>query len=319
MQVVVATHGHCFDGLASAVVFTRLLSSLEPGATFVYRGCGYGKNQLVPSDEILTGDANAVLDYRFVPSERLTWYFDHHGTAFASPDDRATFDARVPGGRYFYDAACSSCTVLIERVCRERFGVNTADLAELVRWADIIDSAGFDSAQQALDRTNPVLRLAAVVERYGDDRLLSRLVPLLLDRPLLEIAASAEISRKYESLAAPHERFVARVRARAKRQGRVVFVDLTDEPLETIGKFVTYALHPDAVYSVLIGVVRDSAVKISVGYNPWSGSPRDADLGAICARYGGGGHPYVGALQLDRKDLGRALEIARAMTLELAG
>lgn len=319
MRVVVATHGHCFDGLASAVVFTRLLSSLGHGATFSYRACGYGKNQLVPRDEILAGDVNAILDYRFVPSERLTWYFDHHGTAFASPEERAIFDARVPGGRYFYDPACSSCTLLIERVCHERFGVETADLADLVHWADVIDSAGFDNAQQALDRTNPVLRLAAVVERYGDDRLLGGLVPRLLESPLLEVAASAEINRKYESLAAPHERFVARVRARAERQGRVVFVDLTDEPLETIGKFVTYALHPDAMYSVLIGVVRDSAVKISVGYNPWSGSPRDADLGAICARYGGGGHPYVGALQLDKKDLPRALEIARALTRELAG
>lgn len=318
MRVVVATHGHCFDGLASAVAFTRLHSSIEPGATYAYRACGYGKNQLVPKDEILSGDANAVLDYRFVPSERLTWYFDHHGTAFAGPEDRALFDERVPAGRYFYDPRCSSCTLLIERVARERFGVTMQGLEELVRWADIIDAAAFESAEQALDRRNPVLRLAAVVERYGDDRLLADLVPRLLKSPLTEVASSPDISRKYDSIAAQHERFVARVRRSAERQGRVVFVDLTDEPLETIGKFITYALHPDAMYSVLVGVVRD-AVKISVGYNPWCGTPLDANLGALCARHGGGGHPYVGALQLDRKDLARALEIARAMVQELAG
>ena len=28
MKLVVATHGHCFDGLASAVLFTRLVEKL---------------------------------------------------------------------------------------------------------------------------------------------------------------------------------------------------------------------------------------------------------------------------------------------------
>src|SRR5437773_8183346 len=103
MRVVVATHGHCFDGLASAVVFTRLVRAENPSAQFSYRGCGYGESQLVPTDRILSGDQNAILDYRFFASERLTWYFDHHRTAFATPADRSCFDERVPLGRYFFD------------------------------------------------------------------------------------------------------------------------------------------------------------------------------------------------------------------------
>jgi hypothetical protein len=71
------------------------------------------------------------------------------------------------------------------------------------------------------------------------------------------------------------------------------------------------------MYSVLIGVVNKS-VKISVGYNPWCGAPRDRDLGTICARYGGGGHPYVGALQLDHKELTRAKVIATVIAEELS-
>src|SRR5689334_3401050 len=89
MHVVVATHGHCFDGLASAVVFTRMRRTEVPSAEFVYRGCGYGEAQNVPSDKMLSGDENAILDYRFFQSERLTWFFDHHRTAFLSPEDRS--------------------------------------------------------------------------------------------------------------------------------------------------------------------------------------------------------------------------------------
>ena len=46
-RVVVATHGHCFDGLCSAVMFTRLLRHLHPGKelTFKYRAMGYGPGQ----------------------------------------------------------------------------------------------------------------------------------------------------------------------------------------------------------------------------------------------------------------------------------
>ncbi len=271
----------------------------------------------MPDDAVLTGDQNAILDYRFFPSGRLTWYFDHHATAFVTPEDRATFEAPTGNGRYFYEPACSSCTKLIGRVATETFGVSLEGLADVMRWADIIDSAAFDSPEQALDRKNPALRLAAVVERYGDDGFLEAFVPRLLERPLDEVAGSIEIAKKYDTLAKRHERFVERVRARAEKRGRVVYVDLTDEPLETIGKFVTYALSPDSMYSVLIGVVNKS-VKISVGYNPWCGVPRDRDLGTICARYGGGGHPYVGALQLDQKELTRAKVIATVIAEELS-
>jgi hypothetical protein len=46
VKVVVATHGHCFDGLASAVLFTRLLAAIDGGKRdCIYRACGYGNGQ----------------------------------------------------------------------------------------------------------------------------------------------------------------------------------------------------------------------------------------------------------------------------------
>jgi hypothetical protein len=317
MQVVVATHGHCFDGLASAVVFTKLFRAVvSDKATFTYRACGYGEGQQSGTENVLVGDENVILDYKFSANEKLTWYFDHHRTAFEKPGDKAFFDERVPTGHFFYDPACTSCTKLVNAVSLERFGVPMTGLEELVRWADIIDSAAFGTPEQALDRTNPVMRLAAVIERHGDDHLLSRLVPLLLERSVEEVAASADINKRYSKISEQHERFVRRVREKAERRGRVVYVDLTEEPLETIGKFVTYALYPDAVYSVLVGCMKNAA-KISVGYNPWCGQASDVDISAICARYGGGGHPFVGAIQFKAGELARAREVATAIALEL--
>ena len=314
-----ATHGHCFDGLASAVLFTRLMerTSREP-LELSYRACGYGGGQARADDDMLDGDQNAILDYRYTASDRVSWYFDHHRTAFADDADRAHFEARQGNGRFFYDAECSSCTKLIDRVARERLGVSDLGLDELVGWADRIDSARFQSAAEAVDRSNPVMRLVSVVEHYGDDGFLTKLVPELLSRPLAEVAAAPEIAARYRPLGKKHERFVDRVKKSSLRQGRVVFVDLTEEVLDSVGKFVTYALFPDSVYSVIVGLLKHGP-KISVGYNPWSGRPLDTDISSICARYGGGGHPVVGGIAFSNTEIERARSVARDIAAELQG
>ncbi|HLV67738.1 MAG TPA: hypothetical protein VKY73_18085 [Polyangiaceae bacterium] len=319
MRFVVATHGHCFDGLASAVVFTRLVRAVDgAGAKFEYRACGYGQGQQRPDARVLDGDDNAILDYRFANAPRLGWFFDHHRTAFQSEEDRAAFEARRTSGRYFYDAAYTSCTKLVADVARDRFGVQLDELESLVRWADRVDSASFETAEQAVSRSDPMMQLVSVVEHYGDDAFLARMVPELLVRPLEEIARSSETEERYRPLGRKHERFVQRVRAKGERRGRVVFVDLTETVLDTVGKFVTYALFPDSVYSVIVGLLK-SGPKISVGYNPWSGRPLDTDISAICARYGGGGHPVVGGIAFAQNEIERAREIANQIADELAG
>ncbi len=316
MKVLVATHGHCFDGLCSAVVFSSLLQHLEGSQlAFSYRSCGYGVNQQTAAEEHLKGDINAILDYRFTPSERLHWYFDHHRTAFADTAARAYFEQRAATSDHFvYDAATTSCTKLIYQTAIERFGLR-ADFDELVKWADLVDSASFENAAAAIEKSDPIMRLVSVVEHYGNDAFITQLVAQLLTQPLAQVAASSEIQRRYAPLGKRHDRFVDVVRKKAKKQGRVVYVDLTEKPLEMIGKFVTYALFPESVYSVVVAKLAHG-FKISVGYNPWCGHLLDTDISSICARYGGGGHSVVGGISVAEED--RAQSIARQIADELA-
>jgi hypothetical protein len=316
MRFVVATHGHCFDGLSSAVVYTRLMRELGArDASFEYRTCGYGAGQARAEEKVLSGEQNAILDYRFCASEKLSWYFDHHRTAFGSEEDREYFESRRSGGQFFFDSAYSSCTKLIADLARDRFGVAMPDLSELVKWADMVDSARFASAEDAVSRTSPIKQLVSVVEHYGDDAFFKDLVPELLRRPLAEVAASKAVTNRYKPLGKKHDRFVTRVQQKSERLGRVVFVDLTESVLESVGKFVTYALFPDSVYSVVVGLLKNGP-KISVGYNPWSGRPLDTDISAICARYGGGGHPVVGGISFPSAALDEARRVARTIAAQ---
>jgi hypothetical protein len=318
---VIATHGHCFDGTASAVLFTHLARAVDPaaaGVDFVYRGQAYdpGKNGVDPK---IFDDApvTAILDFRYTPTDKLTWYFDHHASAFPAPSDREHFAHLAERRRGFYDAACTSCTKLIADVARTEFGLDMSRFDDLVRWADMIDSASFPTPELAVDRTEPEMKLLAVIEQQGDDKVITDLVTRLLERPLREVATSKDLLDRYAPIGELHKQQVERIRAREQRRGPVVWVDLTDTLTETVTKFVTYADVPDAPYSVIASRT-ERRCKVSVGYNPWCGKPRQHDISKICERYGGGGHPVVGAIALP-PDPEAARRIGLEIVAELGG
>ena len=323
-RIVVATHGHCFDGLCSAVLFTKFYRHLHPGQEldFRYTGAGYGPGQTGVDPQILDGDENAILDYRFSQSPKLTWYFDHHVSAFPSAEDRTVYEASIgqkaeADRHMFHDGTYSSCTKLIADVGKRSFGFDVAPLEHLVHWADIIDAARFPSAQMAVDRTEAALQLMTVVEHHGDDAMLTKMVPRLLEEPLEVVARSADVQQAYGPLRDGQQGFVDLVKAHAVVRGNVVLVDLSDKEIDVAAKFVTYALYPEQAYSVLL-TRSPKKCKISLGFNPWCGQTRTHDIAKMCERYGGGGHPVVGAISLGADQLAKAKEIASTLADELS-
>ncbi len=317
--VQVLTHGYCFDGLSSAALFTALRRTELADAEFHYRSLGYGPKLKSIPEAWLSGDENALLDFKHTSSRRLDWYFDHHKTGFGSDADRerAIADAG-PRRHVYFDPAYTSCAKLIADVARDRLGVDLGRFAELVEWADRVDSARFDSAEEAFEAAAPALVIADVVEHHGDASYLERTVPLLLERPLDEVATSAETRALHRPMKAAKETFLSAVRARGETIGDVVLVDLGDGAPAPAGKFATYVAFPRATYSVAILRTREQ-LKVGVGHNPWSGTARRHDLSALCRREGGGGHAVVGAINFAPGDAAGARAVARRIAEELAG
>jgi hypothetical protein len=318
-DVVVNTHGHCFDGAASAAIFTALHRAIEGrDRTFFYRSCGYGPKMNKVPLEWLGGRENAILDFRYTESPALTWYFDHHKTAFTSEEEHREAERAVAGSkrRLFYDPDAGSCTKLIADVAASQFGLDLREHAELVRWAQTIDTAGFESAAAALADT-PAQRIAAVIEHHGDTAYLETLVPLLLERSLEDVVKTQLVADREAPIVAARREFEGRIRERARVRGDVVFVDLSDEIVTAAGKFVTYALFPDTLYSVLV-LRTKQLLKVSVGYNPWCGRERRHDIAELMKREGGGGHAVVGAAAFPISDLERARASAERVARALA-
>jgi hypothetical protein len=96
----------------------------------------------------------------------------------------------------------------------------------------------------------------------------------------------------------------------------VVFFDLAGFEVEGYNKFIPYYLFPDSTYTVSVSPSA-SRTKISVGSNPWSAEAPKHNLASICERYGGGGHPRVGAISLNPGALDQARAIAAEIVAEL--
>jgi hypothetical protein len=318
MRLRVLYHGNCFDGCSSAGVFSRFYRErIAKGPVDVaYRPLEHKGDAHPFSGDWFDGDENACVDFRYSQDPRLTWWFDHHASAFQLPGDEDHFRADATG-RKFYDPKAKSCTKFLADTVAAKFGFNTAPLAELIHWAEIIDGALFPDARMAVELKEPALRLMTFIENNREPALADRFIGDLVSRALADIAADPYVTGPLAGLLDQHQRNIEAIRAVAKLEKGVVFFDLSDKEIGPFNKFISYYLFPEARYSV--GLTSAARAKISVGSNPWSRTPRTHEINKICERYGGGGHPVVGAISIARSELGKARQIARDVVAELQG
>jgi len=315
LRVKVFYHDRCFDGASSAALFSRFYSErIRDDVEFVYSGLLHRAGSLFNEDDF-DGDENAIVDFKYSSSPKITWWFDHHESAFLSPEDAAHFE-HDESSRKFYDPAFRSCTSFIATIAEQRFGFNPAPVAELVHWTDIIDGALYTDARTAVEMKEPAMQLTMVIESTQDHEFIPRLIPLLAVQPLAEVVTAPFVAPLLAPLLDRHGKSMDVMRDRIESRDGTLFFDVTDHELEGYNKFVPYYLHPESVYSV--GLSKSSfRVKVSVGSNPWAPSPPVVNLAKVCERYGGGGHARVGAISFDVTQHAAARRAAQEIVEEL--
>ena len=317
MKLRVLYHGHCFDGVASAATFTRFYQErINPNAEVQYAGLFHRPGNLLFEGNMFDGDENAIVDFKYSPSEKLTWWFDHHQSAFLTPADEAHFKADN-SGKKFLDASRKSCTEFIADVAREKFGFDDTPMGELIHWAHIIDGALYESAAQCVELKEPPLQLMQVIEADPDDAFVEQVIRDLTRHTLTEVAASAEIGTRFQPILKQHLETVEAIKRKAICKDDVVQFDLVDEGYEGFNKFIPYYLFPDATYSVAL-TRGPQRTKISVGSNPWAPRPRLHNIASICERYGGGGHAVVGAISFGTDEVEKARQAMSEIVEELS-
>jgi len=315
MKLRVLYHGHCFDGVASAATFTRFYQEkIHPDAEIKYAGLLHRPGNLF-DEEMFDGDENAIVDFKYSPSPRMTWWFDHHQSAFLTPQDEAHFHADH-SGKKFLDPTRKSCTEFIADIAQTNFRFNAEPLDDLVHWAHVIDGALYESAAQCVELKEPALQLMQVIEGEPDEIFIEQIIHDLTQKSLTEVANSREVQRRFEPILQLHRDTIEAIKRKASYHDGVVQFDLVDEGYEGFNKFIPYYLFPDTTYTVAL-TRGPKRTKISVGSNPWASRPRRHNIATICERYGGGGHAVVGAISFAPNEVDKARQAVREIVAEL--
>jgi hypothetical protein len=319
MRIKILFHNNCFDGVASASLFAAFYRGAINGSAHQdFAGLVHKAGQMF-DETTFDGDENAIVDFKYSSSPRMTWWFDHHQSAFLTKEDEIHFRTSPEGihsGKKFHDASYRSCTKFIAEIAEKQFGFNPGHMTELVEWADIIDGALYPDAKTPVELKAPALHIMLVIETARDEQLLGKIIRDLQVLSLAEVSSQSYISDIFDHYYERHLKAIEVIRSIAQCEDQVVYFDVSGHDMEGYSKFIPYYLYPDVLYSVGVSLSPQRA-KVSVGFNPWGKGERRHNLASICERYGGGGHAVVGAISFNPKELDEAREVAATIADEL--
>jgi hypothetical protein len=269
--------------------------------------------------EDFAADEVAILDFRYSRDPRLTWFFDHHVSAFQLQGERGHFERnRRPG--WFHDPAVKSCARLVAEATAHTYGFDPSPFADLLRWADLIDSASFDSPEAAVTLEVPALRVMTFVENNRDPRLAAAFIEDLAREPLDRLSQARYVREVVEPVLERHRDDIDLLGRRCRVRDGVVEFEVLDGPGRAYNKFIPYYHHPAARYVVGLVSGPDDRLRLTVGYNPWlPAEQREHDIASLCENFDGGGHPFVGGASFAPGERDRARQAKAWVTSVLRG
>ena len=160
------------------------------------------------------------------------------------------------------------------------------------------------------------MKLTLVIEGAKTPGVVEKIIRWMRRSSLAAIMAQPEIQELYQPLYERHVQSVDLIRGRSERSDGVIFFDLVGYEQEGYNKFIPYYLFPDSMYTVSVSQ-SSYRTKVSVGSNPWAPETPKHNLASICERYGGGGHPRVGAISFELDAVASARRAAAEIVEEL--
>src|ERR1700686_3529395 len=222
VKVRLCFHDRCFDGAASAAVFYRFFREcIQPGAEFHFTGMTHQARQQF-SEGLFDGDENAIVDFKYSNSSRVTWWFDHHQSAFLTPADAESF-RQDRSGHKFYNPDYKSCTKFIADVTSAKFDFDIRPLAELIHWGDIIDGAQYPTPESAVAISEPATQLALVIEAAPEEGLGAKIIPDLSVLSLAEMIQLPIVAKHLGPLLEKHHHSIDLLRKCIEVRGAVIF------------------------------------------------------------------------------------------------
>jgi len=303
-------HSPCFDGIASSVLVVDFLEKARDWTFEELRPVNYDIRTNWLSKRL--SEPFAVVDFLYHPNAKF--WADHHQTTFLRASLKEHFEKqRDP--YHIYSPKSGSCAKLLWRVLARRFNYCNQRFAELVKWADKIDSARYHSVEEAISGQYPALNINRTLVISKDPAYPVWLVRQMRERSLDEIGRLPEVIRKSNEANRLIEAGLDRVSQTVHLEESDIAVFDVDSSDVLINRYSPYHFFPQARYSV--GMVRTpDGIKITAMRNPWLQFP-GVYLGKVFERFGGGGHRRVGSVLLRGSDAGDAEHVMKRLVGEI--
>ena len=303
-------HSPCFDGIASAVLTLDFLETSQNWTFEELRPVNYDSRTGWLSKRL--SKPFAVVDFLYHPDAEF--WADHHQTSFLKPSLKEHFeDQKNP--YHIYNSRSGSCAKLLWDVLALRFNYRNRYFAELVKWADKIDSARYSSVEEAIIGPHPALNINRTLVINKDPDYPAWLVTRLRKQSLDEIGRLPEVVEKSNEAKMLIQTGLDRVSQTVHLDGADVAVFDVDSSDVLINRYAPYHFFPKARYS--LGMVRTTdGIKITAMRNPWLPFP-SVYLGKIFERFGGGGHRRVGSLLLRGSDADEPERVMKRLLNEI--
>jgi hypothetical protein len=308
-DVTLYFHYPCFDGLVSCVLTANLLLKRNRWNEVRFCPVNYDdrKNWLSkPVDQPC-----AVVDFLYHP--KASFWADHHVTTFLNDELRADFERRQGNSCLLFDTHAPSCASILWKEFSSFFDDR---FAEMVNWANKIDSASYTSVGEAIFGEAPALRInSSLMLRNGMDycRLLVR---ELSSKDLDRVAELPEIRERYAEVRSRREAGLKRMEDRVHlEEGNIVAFDIQANENDIVSRYAPYYFFERARYS--IGSIRmGDSFRVTAMRNPWLDF-ESIPLGRIFEQFGGGGHQRVASVIIPVEQSRRVHEIVEHVKHEI--
>jgi hypothetical protein len=286
MQLKIYYHRD-FDGMAAGAMLANALQETGLETDVCWTGINFDRT--LAWDSFGQGERFAVVDFHY--HKKAEYWFDHHPTTFLSDQDQASF---VEDERHHFAPDSPSCPPIILQHAREHWGWDPGNrFDELVQWSNIIDSAAFSTAEQAMFGTEPALRIMRALTCAPNYEFHDRILGLLREVPLMQVADDIDIEQCYQRSIRNRDRALeAFPNTMVERTVTAMLADLRSKKLRR-ERFSPFYLYPELEYAVTLLPTR-AGVHITAASNPWNRPKKPIHLGELMKSYGGGGHLGVG-------------------------
>lgn len=284
-------HSPCFDGIVSAVLAWDFLESFQGWRSLILHPVNYDLRE-----SWLTSSPQrpcAIVDFLYHPEAEF--WCDHHVTTFLDEDTRKDFERRA-SPKLVYDGRAGSCAGLLWDHLAKAFGHRSYQYADMVHWAEKIDSARYESVDEAILSRAPAIRISLALALKDRGRYCEELVRALRYKTMDEVADLPEVRTRFEQAQSLVQVGLDRFKKAAQLESDEIVVFDVEGRDAIISRYAPFYFFPHAQYSA--GIVRwEGGAKITVMRNPWR-EFESAYLGKICEKLGGGGHQRVGSIVL---------------------